>query len=155
MVQEGCEVGFVHTVAMGYGIAVGAVAQLAIPFRELAQRHDFRYRPQRRQRFRVFAIVMLNEGFMALASFDFQFLALLGMVPVGRRFLKQAGIQMGVRAIAVCEAVGPAGTDRNSHALDGVEYQQAQFAVENVQVQNMIEAHARSESMAGMVGLEG
>ena len=41
-----------------------------------------------------------------------------------------------------------------TNALDGIQKQQAQFAVEDVQIQYILKACARLESVGGVLGLE-
>ena len=65
-----------------------------------------------------------------------------------------SGIQMRVRAVAQGKLVSPLGAHGNFDTLDGVQYQQTQFAIEDVQVQHIFEAGSGLEGVRCVISLE-
>src|SRR5690554_6006747 len=98
--------------------------------------------------------MMPQECFLALTRLDFQLLALLGVVPVRCELLEQTSVQVRMGAIPMGQGISPARAYRNLDAFNGIKYQQAQFTIKDVEVQDIDETGAWLEGMASMVRLE-
>jgi hypothetical protein len=62
---------------------------------------------------------------------------------------------MGVGSVMMGQLVSPLAAYRNLDPLNGIQDQQAEFAIENVEIQDLGKAGAGPEGMGAMIGLEG
>jgi hypothetical protein len=72
------------------------------------------------------------------------------VTPIGQR-----RIQVSMRSMPMGQVISPLGSDRDFDPFNGVEDQQTQFPVENVEVQDLSKAGSGLELMGCVVGLEG
>lgn len=66
----------------------------------------------------------------------------------------QSRIKMRMRSMPMAELVGPLPSDRHLDALDGIQDQQPQLTVKDVQIEHVRESYASPELVAGVVGFE-
>ncbi len=60
---------------------------------------------------------------------------------------EQAGIRVPVRAVALAHGLRQHGAERDFDPLQGIHYRQPQLTVEDVEIENVIEAHAAEKPM--------
>lgn len=141
----------VHVKGVRHRVAVSAMPQVAVPVGKLAEGHDFADNPDRRQLF----IIPSKVSNKNLGTASHRLLEGFDIFPVLPSRFEKVGIKMGVSTVAVRKMIGPLGTQGDLNAFDGVKDQQAQFPVENIVFEYLIEVGARSALMSRVILFEG
>jgi len=151
MVKPGFQESLVKLVYVGYCATGGHWSEVAVPAGKLTQRHNFANNPNRRQRFGVLQFVVTDKDFSGAFNF---FLKCLAVFVITRAPMGQSRIQVGVRPVTVSHLVSPLAAHRHFDSFNGVKNQKAQFAIENIEVQNFFELGASPKAVRCMVCFE-
>ena len=150
--QPGFKHLLIHCVDVGNGAPGGHGFKVGVPARELSQGHHFAHGPYRWCFFAIVVVEVTDECLMGALDLIHEFGAVFFPMSALSGKLR---VEMSMGAVMVRHLVGPLAAHGYLDSLDGVEYQETQFAIKNVEIQDVGKARVWAKAMRGVIGLEG